>query len=60
MCRYEAVRDPAKTLAELMKKDLGVDVDEKALALFIKHRWASVSTCAHRIHETDPQTSNLS
>lgn len=49
---YEAeVTPPEKTLAEAMKRDLGVDISPEALRLFILMRWDRISLLAHVIHE---------
>jgi hypothetical protein len=45
------VTPPEKTLAEAMKRDLGVDVSPEALRLFILMRWDRISLLAHVIHE---------
>lgn len=42
---------PEQTLAEAMKKDLGVDISPQALRLFILARWDRVTVLAHAIHE---------
>lgn len=41
---------PEKTLAEVMKRDLNVEVSPEALRLFILMRWDRVSLLAHAIH----------
>lgn len=41
---------PEKTLAEIMKRDLNVEVNPEALRLFLLARWDRVSLLAHIIH----------
>jgi hypothetical protein len=44
-------RDPEKHLSELMRRDLGVDIPEANLRLFLLAHWERVSALAHAIHE---------
>jgi hypothetical protein len=42
---------PEDKLRDLVRKELGVYVDSKALSLFVRHNWRELTTLAHRIHE---------
>ena len=45
------VTPPEDTLSVAIKADLGVEIDPKALRLFILMRWDRVTVLAHAIHE---------
>lgn len=42
---------PEEKLANMMRNDLGVEVDSKHLRLFINANWRAVQAYAHAIHE---------
>ena len=43
--------DAAQTLARLMRKDLGVEVTDAQVRLFIIARWERIKPLAHSIHD---------
>lgn len=50
-----AVQDalaPEKSLATMLKSDLGLEVNPQALRMFVRARWSRVSKLAHAIHES--------
>ena len=42
---------PEKRLASLMYRELGVQINEQALRMFIRAHWSKVSALAHDIHD---------
>ena len=44
---------PEVALARLIKRELGADIDSKALPLFLRHKWSRVTALAHKIHDSD-------
>jgi hypothetical protein len=44
-------RQPEVILAELMRRDLGVDIHPQALRMFLRCRWDRVSPLAHKIND---------
>lgn len=42
---------PEVLLANVLKKDLGIDVHPQALRMFLRWRWDRVETLAHKIHD---------
>jgi hypothetical protein len=46
--------DPARVLADAIKRDLDITVHPDALRVFIKCRWDTISIAAHKIHGSLP------
>lgn len=44
---------PARTMAEMTKVELGVDVDPEAMVRLFKKRWMFLSRLAHEIHHAN-------
>jgi hypothetical protein len=42
---------PEILLARAFKDDLNVDINPTSLRMFVRARWARVSTLAHKIHD---------
>lgn len=40
-------------LSDLMRRELGVSINDKALRVFIRAHWKKVSMLAHAIHDAD-------
>jgi hypothetical protein len=41
---------PESQLADLIRRELGIDIDRRALRIFIRAHWDKVAPLAHRIH----------
>ncbi len=54
MCdrRIDADKRASETLAKLMNRELGSNIDPIALRLFILHHWLQITKLAHAIHDT--------
>lgn len=44
-------RAPEIILSEMLRKDLGVEINPQALRMFLRSRWDRVSKFAHKIHD---------
>lgn len=44
-------RASEEVLVEMIKEDLGVDINPQAWRMFIRTRWSRISPLAHRINE---------
>lgn len=38
---------------DLMKRDLGVEIDARLMKMFIRVNWNKLAKCAHQIHEEE-------
>jgi hypothetical protein len=45
------IHDPEGKLAALVNKDLGTNIDPKAMRMFLLHRWDFVQMYSHAVHE---------
>lgn len=52
MCVFDTEQDPEIALAREIKSELGVDIDPKALRMFIRYRWELIAPLTHAIHGT--------
>ena len=44
-------RSSEEVFVEMIRQDLGVDINAQAWRMFIRQRFDRISTLAHRIHE---------
>lgn len=44
-------RTSEQIMVDMMKADLGVDIDPRAWRLFLRWRWERFAPLAHRIHD---------
>lgn len=45
------LRRPHVKLAELLSRELGVEINAAALRLCLKHHWRKVAPLAHAVHD---------
>ena len=44
-------RSSERIMVDMIKQDLGVEINAQAWRMFVRHRWDRINVLAHRIHE---------
>jgi hypothetical protein len=44
-------RTSEQVMSDMMRDDLGINVDPQAWRMFLRYRWNRLTMLAHRIHE---------